>query len=100
MLRLRPGAYLERRRIELREFVARLQRAVLERLRERRQALTEAQTRLALLSPQHTLERGYSITFDQATGIPAHDPAKLAPGTKLRTLLAKGEVRSVVEPNP
>lgn len=50
--------------------------------------------RLRLLSPQHVLERGFSITRDAATGRVLRTAAEVKPGQALVTRLQKGEVRS------
>ncbi|MBM3849867.1 MAG: exodeoxyribonuclease VII large subunit [Verrucomicrobia bacterium] len=62
----------------------------------RRRRLEAALGPLRLLSPQNVLERGYSLTFDAATGRLLHSSEGLEPGTRLRTRLASGEVPSVV----
>jgi exodeoxyribonuclease VII large subunit len=63
----------------------------------RRGALAQAHERLRLLSPENVLERGYSITMDDATGKVIRDSGEVASGQRIRTRLKKGLVRSVVE---
>ncbi|MSR66096.1 MAG: exodeoxyribonuclease VII large subunit, partial [Pedosphaera sp.] len=47
--------------------------------------------------PENVLARGYSITTDADTGCVLRDAKDVRAGQKLRTRLAKGEVRSVAE---
>jgi exonuclease VII large subunit len=54
--------------------------------------------RLNLLSPEHTLARGYSITLTAATGRVVRAAAAAPPGTVLLTRLHSGGLRSVVTP--
>ncbi len=49
------------------------------------------------MSPLQVLGRGYSITIRQTTGHAVRDPAELAEGEPLRTLLSKGDVVSIVK---
>jgi exodeoxyribonuclease VII large subunit len=67
----------------------------------RRARLGAAQAHLGALSPLRTLERGYSITLDEASGAVVTSASAVAPGTRLRTLLRQGEaVSEVVEVSP
>lgn len=50
--------------------------------------------KLAVLSPENTLRRGYSITRDAATGAILREPAQAPPGRRLRTRVAGGELDS------
>jgi exodeoxyribonuclease VII large subunit len=68
-----------------------------DRFRRERQRLEQVAQHLRLLSPQHTLDRGYSITTDAATSAILRDPAKTARGQRLRTRLAKGQIDSTVD---
>jgi len=60
-------------------------------VKARRAALTQLEKRLHALGPEQVLARGYSITTDAATGKVLRDAAKIKPGQKLKTRLAKGE---------
>lgn len=97
LLRLRPSPALARRREALGNLRAALARAVATRLRVQDRRLDALTGRLRLLSPQSVLDRGYSITFDAATGVALRDAAQARAGQPLRTRLGKGEVRSRVE---
>lgn len=58
--------------------------------------LDGAHGRLQALSPLRVLERGYSITVDEASGRLVTSAAMVATGAVLRTRLAGGSVRSEV----
>lgn len=94
--RLRLRARVERERKELEAAKLALQRKGREVVRERRRRSEALAAQLRLLSPQKTLDRGYSITTDPATGAVLRDAAGLAEGKRIRTRLAKGEVDSEV----
>ncbi len=66
-------------------------------LPSRREALRQLARRLKALGPEQVLARGYSITTDVATGKVLRDAAKVKPGQKLKTRLAKGIVSSQAE---
>jgi exodeoxyribonuclease VII large subunit len=68
-----------------------------DRLRRERQHLDQLAQHLRLLSPQHTLDRGYSITTDSTTGAILRDPGQATRGKRLRTRLAKGQIDSTVD---
>jgi len=78
---------------------------LLQRLRHRvGNAFEAARSRLALaartldaVSPLATLERGYSITRDRATGRVLRDAGAVAPGMQLETRLQHGGIISTVE---
>jgi exodeoxyribonuclease VII large subunit len=53
--------------------------------------------KLEALSPLAVLQRGYSLTQDQASGVVIRTAQQLQTGQRLRTRLAQGEVVSVVE---
>ncbi len=66
-------------------------------LKQRREALRQLKKRLQALGPEQVLRRGYSITLDADTGKVLRDAARLKSGKRLRTRLAKGEIKSAVE---
>jgi len=66
-------------------------------LKTRREALRQLEKRLNSLGPEQVLARGYSITTDAATGKVLRDAAPVQAGQKLKTRLAKGEIKSTVE---
>ncbi len=63
-------------------------------LKQKRETLRQLEKRLNSLGPEQVLNRGYSITTDAASGKVLRDAAKVKPGQKLKTRLAKGEVAS------
>ena len=94
--RLRPELVLNLKRERLRWLASRLEEAPGERIGKMRERLRAAEMRLRLLSPLHTLSRGYSITTDAATGAIIRSPKQTRTGQELRSQLDKGEVRSIV----
>ncbi len=74
----------------------RLLPAIQHRLEQKRQHLGGLARALQAVSPLQTLERGYSITLN-ANGEPLTDAKQVSPGDRIRTLLAHGELLSVVE---
>ncbi len=59
--------------------------------RQRRRLDADAQL-IAVLSPEATLRRGYSIT--RVDGRAVTSAADIAPGTEIETILASGTIRS------
>jgi exodeoxyribonuclease VII large subunit len=66
-------------------------------LKARREALRQLEKRLNALGPEQVLARGYSITTDAATGKVLRDAALVQTGQKLKTRLARGEIKSTAE---
>ncbi len=64
--------------------------------RRRAAELSEKERALAALSPRAVLRRGYSITSREADGRPLRDPREVAPGERVLTTLALGQLRSLV----
>lgn len=95
--RVHPRPRLERRRRETAEAVARLHELAQRRLTLDRHRFHTLEDRLRLLSPEHTLARGYSITMDAATGRIIRDAAETRPGQALHTRVQRGTFRSRVE---
>jgi exodeoxyribonuclease VII large subunit len=95
--RVRPELWLRDRRERLIRASETLRRLALQSMRHRRDELAAAESRLRLLSPDAVLHRGYSITFDAASGRVVRSTEGLEPGTRLKTRLADGELTSRVE---
>jgi exodeoxyribonuclease VII large subunit len=92
-----PAVRVERRSSRLSVLSPRLAAAIagpLERLERR---LDLARTSLAATSPFAVLDRGYSITQPAGGGAPLKSAEGLAPGGKIRTVLASGWILSEVE---
>lgn len=76
-----------------------LQQLVQASLKRARHQANALESQLRLLSPQQTLNRGYSITTDASTGAILRDGAKIKPGQIIRTRVARGEIDSeVIQP--
>jgi exodeoxyribonuclease VII large subunit len=84
----------ERQRHRLERITDRQSTALTRQLERERHRLELLGQRLKALSPEHQLQRGYSLTF--ANGQLLRTAASLAPGTQLTTRLADGEVTSTV----
>ncbi|MDR0360326.1 MAG: exodeoxyribonuclease VII large subunit [bacterium] len=121
LARLSPDAQLERREQALAERRRRLVRSSAEALRRRAadlagrsgperiaragrrrlsaaaDALEHRRARLLALSPDSVLARGYSITFDAATGTVVRRARDTEPGRHIRVRLAEGGVGAQVE---
>jgi len=96
-LRLRPAVVLARHRERLGHAQQRLVEHARNGLDAAAQRAGRAADRLRLLAPDNVLARGYSITFDRATGRVIRDHHRTCAGQQLTTRLLHGEVRSVVE---
>jgi exodeoxyribonuclease VII large subunit len=71
------------------DLARRLRHAGQRRLEIAAVAVSAAGAHLKHLSPQHVLDRGYSIT-ETAAGAIVRDGSKLAPGEEVRLIFAKG----------
>ncbi len=92
-----PKERLRRLAQRLDEIGARLPREAARRLTAAREQLARTTGKLESLSPLGVLARGYSVTMrDGDGGRPLRDAAEVAPGERLRTRLASGEVLSEV----
>lgn len=99
LARTSPSARLPVEREALRRRRAALSSATAALLARRRASLAAATAQLGALSPLRTLERGYSITLDAATGAVLTSAQQAPAGTRLRTRLRHGELESeVVQP--
>ncbi len=96
MSRVKPMTQIQRRREGLVQIIRELPFLAREHLRRNRERLRSAEDRLRLLSPNETLKRGYSITFDEGTGKVVRSVDSVAKGTILRTKLVDGDVASRV----
>ena len=92
---LSPRDFIRGQRQRLTTQTHRLETSLVQRRQESRQCLKELTGKLALLSPNSTLARGYSITR-LANGKVVRTVKKITAGTKIRTLVTDGEFESVV----
>ncbi len=95
-----PEALVERRQQQVDELGARLARALERREQELRARVALAAARLQALDPRGVLERGYSILVAQDGGVVVTDAAQAPAGSKLRGILARGELGLVVTGEP
>lgn len=95
--RLRPATRL----LQEQELLAHLRRRLSDRgievWRAEQASVASLSERLRLLSPTHTLARGYSITQDARTGRIIRSTAETRAGQCVETRVADGTFRSVVE---
>jgi exodeoxyribonuclease VII large subunit len=97
LVRLKPAKLFTLRRQTLAERARRLREDARRALETKRRQFRELETRLRLLSPDHVLERGYSITRDVETGAVIRDARNITAGRKVKTRVQNGEFISVVE---
>jgi len=96
-----PTQRLALARAELRHASDRIRVSMLATVRSSAAGLDARRARLEALSPQRTLQRGYSITVDDASGSVVMSVSAVRPGSRLRTLVSDGHVRSdVVDVDP
>ena len=79
------------------ETVERMSRAVQQELRHDAQRIQAVEGSLVALSPEHVLQRGYSITRRVGDARALRDAATVKAGEKLETKLSSGVVISTVE---
>lgn len=94
---VRTVRLLARRRQTLEELARRLTERARAGWKASRGRLATVEARLGLLCPTKVLERGYSITLDASSGRIIRAAAEVRAGQRLKTRLAKGEVKSVAE---
>lgn len=91
-----PFAFINEKELELSVQTSRM-RTWLGNVIEREQLVVEhLRIQVKSLSPQSTLDRGYSITRDE-TGRVISDAKSLKAGQKILTKFAKGEATSIIE---
>ncbi len=94
--RHRPHAALARRRDTLDRLARELAASIHARLAEHQREIRGLEGVLRAVDPTAVLERGYSITT-RDDGSVLRDPARAAPGERIRTRLAAGTLHSIVE---
>lgn len=102
-LRLRrasPQAPIAQQRQRLDEWAYRTQRALKQQLAVQRERLRSRELQLASLDPRATLERGYSITTHQATGLVVRSVRQVAAGDRIAVQVAEGHFGGIVEELP
>ena len=91
-----PAQVVVRRRAEVGGIQARLENAAKYQLERAKQELVSLERSIALLGPEQTLRRGYSITR-KTNGEILQRSEDVKPGDEILTRLAEGEVRSRIE---
>ena len=91
----RPDQVLALRRQQTDSAAGRLERAMVAKLQERGREVERLRQKLVLLSPEGTLERGYSITLGEG-GVLVRNASAVAAGDTLVTRLRDGRVESKV----
>lgn len=91
----RPAQVVSRRRADVAAVQARLGHAVKYQLERVKQRLLSVQRSIALLGPEQTLQRGYSITR-KTSGEIVQRSSEVEAGEEILTRLAEGELRSTV----
>ena len=88
-----PHAYLDQRVEELTRYVSDLRDRLDYRLERQQSELVGNRSLLRSLSPQSTLDRGYSVVRTES-GEVVTDPAQAPEGTEIKVTLAKGEIKA------
>jgi exodeoxyribonuclease VII large subunit len=91
-----PHSFIETQELELERFVANLRERLSQTLVREEMGLTHLRQQVRSLSPQSTLDRGYSVVRD-SEGHVVSDASQVAAGTKLQIRLAKGELAVTAE---
>jgi exodeoxyribonuclease VII large subunit len=93
-----PRIRLAVRAERLRALRVGLRRATAARLRLTRLRLSELGRALNAVSPLATLQRGYAILIEPASGVVVRSPAQVSPAMRLSARVADGEIQVRVEP--
>lgn len=91
-----PHSFIQSQEEDLGRFVANLRDRLNQTLIREEMGISHLRQQVRSLSPQSTLDRGYSVVRDSA-GHVVSDASKVAAGTKLKVRLAKGELEVVSE---
>jgi exodeoxyribonuclease VII large subunit len=95
--RVSPQARVDTHRQQVDDLTRRASRALAQRLALRRSALVGLGARLAALSPQATLERGYAIVRQAETGVVVQRVRAVSRGDPLTIRVQDGEFGAVVD---
>jgi exodeoxyribonuclease VII large subunit len=93
---LHPLLILSRKQDLCQNLRQRLQQIMMQKLQSHQQHLAHLDSLLRTLGPESSLQRGYSITFDESGNV-IRSRKDVSPGKKLITRLSDGEIHSVVE---
>ncbi len=98
LARVHPERLLKVRGEVLHSERQRLHEQVRRQLEKTRNRLERVSMRLQLLSPEHVLARGYSITQNKASGKVLRSASEVEAGQQIITRLQSGEILSTVQP--
>jgi exodeoxyribonuclease VII large subunit len=93
-----PHTFIEVQEGELERFLSALRDRLNQTLERETLGLAHLRQQVRSLSPQSTLDRGYSVVRDES-GHVITDSSKVSGGTKLKVRLAKGELAVIAEAN-
>ncbi|MBG85525.1 MAG: exodeoxyribonuclease VII large subunit [Verrucomicrobiales bacterium] len=93
---IRLSQFVDARQQQLQSVARQFRQCASRQVEQQAQMLKELETRLRLLSPQATLDRGYSITTDDKTGKIIQNASKVKKGAELNTRVSRGEFKSTV----
>lgn len=92
-----PHTFIEVQELELERWVGAIRDRLTQTLDREELGLSHLRQQVRSLSPQSTLDRGYSVVRDDAGHVIA-DADKVPAGTKLKIRLAKGELTATSDP--
>lgn len=93
---LHPLLILQRKQEVCQNLRQRLRQVIQQKLQRHQQHLAHLDSLLRTLGPESSLQRGYSITFDESGNV-VRSQKDVSSGKKLITRLADGDIRSIVE---
>ncbi|RUO23639.1 exodeoxyribonuclease VII large subunit [Aliidiomarina iranensis] len=96
LVRVNPAFRIEKEKALREQYQQRAIKAITSQLNRSNARMQANQQALGLVSPLQTLERGYTISFDNAGNI-IRDVNHLKAGDQLRTRFANGEILSRIE---
>jgi exodeoxyribonuclease VII large subunit len=91
-----PHSFIETQEVELSRWLGTIRDRLAQQLDREELGLSHLRQQVRSLSPQSTLDRGYSVVRDSA-GHVISDAEKIAAGTRLQVRLAKGELAVITE---
>jgi exodeoxyribonuclease VII large subunit len=91
-----PHTFIEAQEVDLGRFVSALRDRLGQTIDREALGLAHLKQQVRSLSPQSTLDRGYSVVRDESGHVVA-DANKVSAGTKLNVRLAKGELTVIAE---
>jgi exodeoxyribonuclease VII large subunit len=93
-----PHTFIEAQELDLQRWLGNIRDRLAQTLDREELGLSHLRQQVRSLSPQSTLDRGYSVVRD-AAGHVISDASKVSAGTKLKVRLAKGELNVTSDVN-